>query len=324
MTTGLDRDRLMIEVDNLSKWYGPMRALDQVSFAVQRGRIVGFLGPNGAGKTTCIRILTGFIPATAGGAKVGGFDVLSESHQVRSRIGYLPENTPLYPEMRVEEQLHFFGKLHGLSRPQRRRRIDALSEQVGLGAIRRRPIGQLSKGNRQRVGLAQAMLHDPPVLILDEPTAGLDPAQITEVRKLIAGLADEKTVLLSTHILPEVEKTCQEVIIISGGRIAATGTPTELKSRAREGTRVVVEVRADAEAVRTALSAVSGVASVEVETAEAWSIARVGVAPGASDVRPALGEAIAGRGWVVRSMDHELTSLEEYFVQVTAEERPAA
>jgi len=314
----------MIEVRHLSKWYGPVRALDDVSFEVGRGRIVGFLGPNGAGKTTCIRVLTGFIPATTGGATVGGFDVLHESRQVRARIGYLPENTPLYPEMRVEEQLHFFGKLHGLNRSQRRRRIDALSERVGLGAIRRRPIGQLSKGNRQRVGLAQAMLHDPHVLVLDEPTAGLDPAQISSVRRLIAELAGEKTVLVSTHILSEVEKTCQDVIIIAGGRIAAHGTPAELKAKAGRGARVLAEVRASEAAVKQAFGSVAGVGSVTTRMEGAWCVASVEATERELDLRPALGEAAASRGWVVRALGHDAASLEDYFVQVTTEDSAAA
>lgn len=314
----------MIEVRHLSKWYGPVRALDDVSFEVGRGRIVGFLGPNGAGKTTCIRVLTGFIPSTTGGATVGGFDVLHESRQVRARIGYLPENTPLYPEMRVEEQLHFFGKLHGLNRSQRRRRIDALSERVGLGAIRRRPIGQLSKGNRQRVGLAQAMLHDPHVLVLDEPTAGLDPAQISSVRRLIAELAGEKTVLVSTHILSEVEKTCQDVIIIAGGRIAAHGTPAELKAKAGRGARVLAEVRASEAAVKQAFGSVAGVGSVTTRMEGAWCVASVEATERELDLRPALGEAAASRGWVVRALGHDAASLEDYFVQVTTEDSAAA
>lgn len=314
----------MIEVRHLSKWYGPVRALDDVSFEVGRGRIVGFLGPNGAGKTTCIRVLTGFIPATTGGATVGGFDVLHESRQVRARIGYLPENTPLYPEMRVEEQLHFFGKLHGLNRSQRRRRIDALSERVGLGAIRRRPIGQLSKGNRQRVGLAQAMLHDPHVLVLDEPTAGLDPAQISSVRRLIAELAGEKTVLVSTHILSEVEKTCQDVIIIAGGRIAAHGTPAELKAKAGRGARVLAEVRASEAEVKQAFGSVAGVGSLTTRMEGAWCVASVEATERELDLRPALGEAAASRGWVVRALGHDAASLEDYFVQVTTEDSAAA
>jgi len=312
----------MIEVFHLTKKYGDRTVVKGVSFRASPGEVTGFLGPNGAGKTTIMRMLSGFAPPTSGRALVAGYDVFDLSMEVRKRIGYLPENVPLYQDMTALNYLMYIAEIRRLDH--RRERALRLLDDLGLRQRANSRIRAFSKGMRQRVGLASVLIHAPQVLILDEPTAGLDPAQITEVRKLIAGLADEKTVLLSTHILPEVEKTCQDVIIISGGRIAAAGTPDELKSRAREGTRVVVEVRADAGEVRKALSSVAGVASVEVETAEAWSIARVGVKPGAPDVRPGLGEAIAGRGWVVRSMGHELTSLEEYFVEVTASERPAA
>ena len=308
----------MIQVQQLTKWYGPILALDHIDLEVAPGRIVGFLGPNGAGKTTTIRILTCFMPASGGRASVNGCDVFRESHRVRRQIGYLPENTPLYPEMRVDEHLHFFGRLHGLRRSERRRRIDALTDRCGLGAIRRRPVSQLSKGNRQRVGLAQALLHDPPVLILDEPTAGLDPAQITEVRKLITSLAEQKTILLSTHILPEAEKTCEEVAIIHNGRIVADGTPEELKQRVRSGSRVILEVRAEASAVKPTLEALPDVASVEAEDHGEWCHSVVSPSDGGGDIREALGRAASERGWAIREMRHELASLEEYFVQITS------
>lgn len=314
----------MIHVSQLTKWYGPICALNQIDLHVAPGRIVGFLGPNGAGKTTAIRILTCFMPATSGSATIDGHDVFTQSALVRSRIGYLPEATPLYPEMRVEEQLHHFGKLHNLPRKQRLARIDALSDRCGLSKIRRRPIGQLSKGNRQRVGIAQALLHDPPVVILDEPTAGLDPAQISEVRKLIIDLAGHKTVLLSTHILPEVEKTCQDVIIINQGRIAATGTPQELKQKARRRTPVVLEVQADPAIVRQILGKIPQVASVETSMDQTWCVARVLGTDDNADIRPALGAAALRQQWIVRSMRYEIGSLEEYFIQITSGQAPHA
>ena len=308
----------MIHIKQLTKWYGPICALNQIDLNVQSGRIVGFLGPNGAGKTTAIRILTCFMPATSGTATIDGHDVLTDSAAVRSKIGYLPEATPLYPEMRVEEHLHHYGKLHGLGRKQRLARIDALADRCGLGKIRRRPIGQLSKGNRQRVGIAQALLHDPPVLILDEPTAGLDPAQISAVRKLIVDLAGQKTVLLSTHILPEVEKTCQDVVIINQGQIAATGTPQELKQKVRRQTPVVVELQANPAKVSQVFGGLEQVAKVDTSAEGGWCTARVMSADPQADIRPALGKASLDQQWVVRSMRYEMGSLEEYFIQITS------
>jgi ABC-2 type transport system ATP-binding protein len=313
----------MIEARGLTKRYGSVLALDAIDLTVQPGRIVGFLGPNGAGKTTAIRILTCFMPATSGAATVDGYDVFTESKHVRRRIGYLPENTPLYPEMRVDEQLHHFGRLHGLSRPRRRQRLDELSDRCGLGAIRRRPIGQLSKGNRQRVGLAQAMLHDPPGLILDEPTAGLDPVQIAEVRRLSRDLSGDKTVLLRTHILPEVEKTCDEMVIISGGRIVAAGAASAIAGRAKAAGRVRLEVKAGAPAVGKALRPLAGVGRVHTDAADGWTIATIeaagGAGGGADDLRERIGQAIAERGWAVRYLSRDATDLEALFMQLTGE-----
>ncbi len=309
----------MIQARQLTKWYGPILALDRIDLDVPAGRIVGFLGPNGAGKTTAIRMLTGYMPPSAGTASINGHDVLTDSLAVRASIGYLPENTPLYPEMRVREQLHYFGKVHGLDRAARRRRIGELTDRCGLEHIVNRPIGQLSKGNRQRVGLAMALLHDPPVLILDEPTVGLDPAQITAVRQLIRDLAGRKTILLSTHILPEVEKTCQEVVIIASGRIVASGTPEELTAQARRDTAVLAEVKAGAEDVRKAIAALPGVQEVQTTLREGWTHARVRPAPGAGDIRPALAELFMNRPWLCRDLRPEIASLEELFIQVTSE-----
>lgn len=314
----------MIEIQKLLKQYGPITAVDHVDLSVPAGQIMGLLGPNGAGKTTILRILTGFMPATSGRASVGGADVLTESEQVRRQIGYLPENTPLYPEMKVEQQLHFFGRVHGLSREDRRRRMADLADRCGLHTIFGRQIGQLSKGNQQRVGLAQALLHDPPVLILDEPTVGLDPMQISEVRKLIVNLAEEKTIILSSHILPEVEKTCERVVILAGGRIAADGTPEQLKSQVRSASPVLVEVKADPERVKEAFTAIEKVGRVETTTLDGWTQAAVTASGHHEDIRELLGDAVIENRWPMREMRHEVASLEAFFVQITSRAAEAA
>ena len=221
----------MIQVDNLSKFFGPVMAVDRISFAVGQGEIVGFLGPNGAGKTTTMRILTTYLPATSGIAKVAGYDVMLESTEVRRNIGYLPESVPLYPEMRVEEDLSFRAKLKGMPRTDRIKRVEYCLERCRLMSVRRRLLGTLSKGYRQRVGLADAMIHDPPILIMDEPTTGLDPLQIRETLALIKELGENHTILLSTHILSEVEAVCERVIIIANGRVGLSQRLDEIESK---------------------------------------------------------------------------------------------
>ncbi len=312
----------MIEAESLTKWYGPTRALDAVSLKIEPGQIVGFLGPNGAGKSTTLRILTGYLPPTSGTAKVAGHDMLREAEQARAKIGYLPESTPLYPEMRVEEYLDYRGRLMEMDRARRRARIDEVCARCGLAHNRRRLIGQLSRGNRQRVGLAQALLHEPPVLILDEPTAGLDPNQIGEVRSMIRELGGRQTILLSTHILPEVEKTADRVVIIAGGRIVADGTPDELRQRVGGGARIAVEVKGEAEQVRGALSAVADVDGVEAESTGDDGWVRAWVTPRAASpiVRERLGQTIASRGWPLRRLEDERATLEAFFVKITAEQ----
>jgi ABC-2 type transport system ATP-binding protein len=311
----------MIHVRKLVKYYGQRLAVDHIDLDVEKGRIVGILGPNGAGKTTTLRILTGFLPATAGSATIDGHDVMTDPIAVRRAIGYLPESNPLYPEMRVSEQLHHFGRLHAMSRSDRNRRIADLTESCGLSQIVHRTIGTLSKGNRQRVGLAQALLHDPPVLILDEPTEGLDPSQITGVRSLILDLGRSKTILLSSHILPEVEKTADDVVIIAAGRIVAQGSPQQLKARVRSASRVLMEVRADAPLVRTTLAALPQVADVTVRAVDGWTHAAITAKSAGQDIRELLGETAAKHHWTLREMRPETASLEEFFVQITA---PAA
>jgi len=306
----------MIDVQHLVKWYGPTRAIDDLTFAIPKGQIVGFLGPNGAGKSTTLRILTGYLPPTSGRATIDGHDVLTDSLAVRQRIGYMPESTPLYAEMRVEEYLHYRGQLYAMPRALRRQRIDMLCDRCGLTQVRRRPIGHLSKGNRQRVGLAMALIHDPPVLILDEPTAGLDPNQIGHVRQLISELGDKHTIILSTHILPEVEKTADRVLIIAGGRIVAQGTPDELRQNVASRGRMVVEVRAAHEAVQRAIQSIPGIKRVEARQHEDWCHAIVTPNDG-QDVREPLARALHQNQWIVRELRHESASLEQFFVQIT-------
>jgi ABC-2 type transport system ATP-binding protein len=319
----------IIEVENVTKWYGRTLALDRVSFTVEKGQIVGFLGPNGAGKSTTLRILTGYLPATTGSASVAGHDVLLESLAVRSSIGYMPENVPLYPEMRVDEYLRFRAGLKGSPRRERGRAADRVIERCWLKDVRRRLIGQLSKGFRQRVGLAEALVSDPPVLILDEPTIGLDPTQIQEVRRLIRSLGGQHTVVLSSHILPEVEKTCSHLVIISSGRIAAAGSVEGLKTGHAQRHKVILEVRtgktahtgpmADgpAEMVRV-MRLAPGVAGVAREEAgDGWTRLTV-TAAADTDPRESLFAVVAQRGWLLREMRLQVPTLEELWVQVTS------
>ncbi len=305
-----------IQVENLSKSYGSLLAVNNISFEVAKGSIVGFLGPNGAGKSTTIRMLTCYMPPTSGTAKVAGHDVFFESLAVREKIGYLPESNPLYTEMRVSEYLEFKAKIRGLDRATRQKRIAEVAERCWLKDRLRSVIGTLSKGYRQRVGIADALLHNPPVLVLDEPTVGLDPAQIREVRKLIAELAGDHTVLLSTHILPEVEMVCQRVIIIARGKIVAQGTPEELKQKAGGGLRV--EVRGPADQIRQALNALPGVDRVE---SEASSGAGKFIVHGkqSPEMKERIAQIVAENKWGLRELRQEGASLEEYFVRATAE-----
>jgi ABC-2 type transport system ATP-binding protein len=305
----------VIEVRNLCKYYGSHRAVDNVSFTVEEGEIVGFLGPNGAGKTTTIRVLTCYQPATSGSARIAGHDVFTESMKVRAAVGYLPENVPLYPEMRVREYLRFRGKLRGLDRAAREAAIARVVERCWLRDAIDRPIGQLSKGFRQRVGLADALLHNPPVLILDEPTIGLDPAQIRETRTLIRELAADHTVLLSSHILPEVEMTCRRIIIINKGRLVASGTPTELRERLSEDARVIAELKApQAEAV-AAVQALPGVKDVRSQGDGAWT--RLSIS-GGGDLREQVAQLAARRGWTLRELRRDAATLEDFFVKIVA------
>ena len=315
----------MISVSQLTKVYGQTLAVDRISFEVPKGQVVGFLGPNGAGKSTTLRMLTCYLPPTSGGATVNGFDIFHQSEQVRANLGYLPESCPLYTEMRVEEYLEFRGRLRQMPREQRRKRVDYVLERCWLTNVRRRVIGHLSKGYRQRVGLADSLLHNPAVLILDEPTVGLDPAQIRESRKLIKDLGGDHTVMLSTHILPEVEAVCDRAIVIAGGRIVAQGTP-DGAARAGECRRVLVECKGPAKDVLNALARVSGVADVEILDSDSAdkSFVTAAIRPAdGRDVREEVSRTVIQSGWPLREIRLEHATLEEFFVQVTANQAMA-
>jgi len=314
----------MLSVRDLTKWYGATLALDRVSFEVGAGEIVGFLGPNGAGKTTAMRIVTGFIPASAGTALVDGRDVFKESLVTRANIGYLPENVPLYLDLRVEEYLHFRAKLKGVARRTRRLQVASAMDRCFISDVSRKLIGQLSKGYRQRVGLADTLLGSPKLLILDEPTVGLDPNQVRQVRRLVKELGRDHTILLSTHILPEVEMTCDRVIIIHRGRIVAEDRMHELKERMRDSQTIYVEIRGEGRLPQDAMTAVTGVTGVQSEkTADGVYVLHVRAQP-ETDIREALARAFFERGFVVREMRTVAPSLEEVFVRVTAGEADAA
>jgi ABC-2 type transport system ATP-binding protein len=311
-----------IRVQNLTKNYGPVLAVDDVSFEVKPGELVGFLGPNGAGKSTCMRILTTWLPASSGYAWLAGYDVMYQSMEVRRRVGYLPESVPLYPEMRVREYLAYRAKLKGVDRQARTARIDYCVEKCRIKEVRNRLLGTLSKGYRQRVGLADAMLADPPILILDEPTSGLDPLQIQETLNTIRELGGAHTVLLSTHILSEVEKVCERVVIINKGRIELDET---MKSIASREPSYVAEVRGPAEAVTRFLREQPELTAVEANPVEgeadltAFELrTKFG-----RDVREELARRLAGKGWVIRRLDVRRVSLEALFTAV-AMRRPAA
>jgi ABC-2 type transport system ATP-binding protein len=312
----------MINVKELTKRYARNTAVDHISFEVEKGQIVGFLGPNGAGKTTTMRILTCFLPPTSGSATVAGFDVLEQPLEVKKRIGYLPEMPPLYPEMRTDEYLTFVGKLKGLSGSELRQRVDAVCERCAIADVKKKLLGKLSKGYRQRVGLAQAIIHNPEVLILDEPTAGLDPKQINETRDLIKGLAGDHTIILSTHILPEVEQTCQQVIIIDKGKLVATDSVNNLQNRARGAETVLVEVAGrngdvDSAAVQRRLEKVAGVSRVVFkEKRRNRNIFEVESQKNRF-ARGDLARAVVESGWDLNELRATAVSLEEVFLQLT-------
>ncbi|MGC2284192.1 MAG: ABC transporter ATP-binding protein [Candidatus Acidiferrum sp.] len=318
----------MITVKELTKRYARNTAVDHISFEIQKGQIVGFLGPNGAGKTTTMRMLTCFLPPTSGTATVAGFDVLEQPMEVKKRIGYLPETPPVYPEMRAGEYLEFVGALKGLRKPELGKRVDYVCERCAVADVRDKLISKLSKGYRQRVGLAQAIIHNPDVLILDEPTAGLDPKQINETRDLIKSLAGDHTIILSTHILPEVEQTCEQVMIINKGKLIATDSVNNLQSRARGAESVLVEVGGrngdlDSGAIQSRLEKVAGVSKVVFkEKRQARNVFEVESGKGRL-VRGDLARAVVEAGWDLNELRPSAMSLEEVFLQLTGQQDAA-
>jgi ABC-2 type transport system ATP-binding protein len=310
----------MIEVSNLTKRYGPVTAIKDITFSVEKGEVLGFLGPNGAGKTTTMRVLTCFHPASSGTARVAGYDVFKQPLEVRKRIGYVPENVPLYGEMSVESYLSFAAEVKGVDGAKKASRVDAVMESCALEGVKKRLIGRLSKGYRQRVGLAQALIHEPEVLVLDEPTEGLDPKQIIEVRELIKGMRGKRTVILSSHILPEVSQTCQRVVIINNGRIVATDTPERLQARVLGAHELQVTVRGGADDVAALLRGIPGVVDAKMK----------GVGDGAStwivtsdldhDVREAVSAGVIGKGWGLLELAPVGMSLEQIFLKLTTNE----
>jgi ABC-2 type transport system ATP-binding protein len=318
----------MIQVQDLTKKYSRNLAVDHISFEVQKGEIVGFLGPNGAGKTTTMRMLTCFLPPSAGTANVAGFDILEQPLEVKKRVGYLPETPPLYLEMETIEYLQFVGKLKGLKGEELSKRVDYVCERCSITDVRTKLLGKLSKGYRQRVGLAQAIIHNPDVLILDEPTAGLDPKQINETRDLIRSLAGDHTIILSTHILPEVEQTCEKVIIINKGKLVATDSVENLQARARGAESMLVEVAGrngnlDSATVRSRLERIAGVSRVSLKDNRDTRVT-LEIESQKGFVRGDLARAVVESGWDLNELRPTAMSLEEIFLQLTAQETETA
>ena len=310
----------MIEVEDLTKAYGPVTAVDHVSFTVNPGEILGFLGPNGAGKTTTMRILTGYIPATSGTARISGFDVFEDSLEVRRHIGYLPEAPPVYLDMTVGSYLDFVLRIKNVPAERRRARLDEALEKTSLGDKRDVLIKHLSRGYKQRVGLAQALVHDPDVIILDEPTVGLDPKQIIEVRHLIKGLAGDHTIILSTHILPEVSMTCDRVVIINKGKIVAVDTPQNLTAQLRGGQKVQVDVAAQEKPLVDLLKKIPGANRVEVNAHPGGHLTAIVEAAPGQDIRSQIASQIVGQGWPLYELHGVSLSLEDIFLELTTDD----
>lgn len=310
----------MIEVSELTKRYGPLVAIDKVSFRVDKGEILGFLGPNGAGKSTTMRILTGALGATSGRAKIDGYDISENPKEAKRRFGYLPEIPPVYPEMTVWDYVDYVGRLHGVPGRERKAHVGRSLDQCGLAHVSDRLIAHLSKGYQQRVGLAQALVHDPAVLILDEPTVGLDPNQIVEIRKLIKSLAGRHTIILSTHILPEVQMTCQNVVIIKKGKIVAQDSIEQLTAQVQKNERLSVLVRQPTSDARERLERISGILSIESEPHESGATRFQVQAEKGIDVREELARAVVTAGWGLLELGRMRVSLEDVFHELTTEE----
>ena len=319
----------MIKVEGLTKRYARTTAVDHISFEVQKGQIVGFLGPNGAGKTTTMRMLTCFMPPTEGTAQVAGYDVLESPMEVKKRIGYLPETPPVYPDMEVREYLEFVGRLKGVPKQDIKKRVAEVSERCAVSDVSSKLIGKLSKGYKQRVGLAQAIIHNPDVPILDEPTSGLDPKQIIEARDLIRSLSGDHTIILSTHILSEVEATCEQAIIIAKGKLAATGSVAELKHRSEKGgTIVMVEIEGrdselDTAKAESKLTSLGGVSRVTIKHKEGNTVTFEVESPGGPSLRGDVARAVVESGWNLNELRSVGMSLEEVFLQLTGSEKKA-
>ncbi|HOU17014.1 MAG: ATP-binding cassette domain-containing protein [Candidatus Marinimicrobia bacterium] len=311
----------MIEVQNLVKHYGSVKAVDNISFTVEKGEILGFLGPNAAGKTTTMRIITGYMPASAGTVKVAGYDVFEQGLEVKKRIGYLPENPPLYSDMRVREYLTFVARIKGVNPKTINAEVDRVAERLSVLEVMDNLISNLSKGYKQRVGLAQALLNNPPVLIFDEPTNGLDPRQIIEVREIIKSLGSDHTVILSTHILPEVSMTCNRVAIINEGKLVKIDTPENLTKQLRGSESIILQVEGPMNEVELALSQHQSVTAVAVQPTGKENIAtyRVETSIG-SDIRKELASLVVNRGWGLLELKAESLSLEDIFLKLTTKE----
>jgi ABC-2 type transport system ATP-binding protein len=311
----------VIEVQNLTKYYGDVRAVDEISFTVERGEILGFLGPNAAGKTTTMRVITGYLPATSGSVSVAGFDVFKNDLEVKRQIGYLPENPPLYLDMRVVDYLRFVAVIKGVSRREVNNEVERVANRLALAEVLDKMIAQLSRGFKQRVGLAQALLNNPPVLILDEPTVGLDPKQIIEVRELIKSFGQDHTVILSTHILPEVSMTCNRVIIINEGRLVAVDTPENLTARLKGSESILLEIEGPTDEVMQTIRQISRVKSVSSSSVQKTNISKYIVeAEVGADIRKEIATAVVRHDWGLLELKTESLSLEKIFLQLTTRE----
>ncbi|MFQ6112815.1 MAG: ABC transporter ATP-binding protein [bacterium] len=312
----------MIEVRNLCRYYGPIKAIDEVTFQVEKGEILGFLGPNAAGKTTTMRILTCYLPATSGTARVAGFDVFNDAMEVKRRIGYLPENPPLYADMTVKYFLEFVSKIKGVEARDRKKRIEQVMDRTAILDVRDALIKNLSRGYRQRVGLAQALIHNPEVLILDEPTIGLDPKQIIEVRELVKSLAGKHTIILSSHILPEVSMTCERVVIINKGKVVAEDTPDNLTARVKGSEKLLLEVEGPQKQIKEKIYQIKGVTKVEIADGQDDGRSMFTIESKVDvDVRQDVARAVVSNGWGLYEMRQMGVSLEEVFLHLTTEEK---
>ena len=312
----------MIEVENLTKYYGEIRGIEDISFSIKKGEIAGFLGPNGSGKTTAMRILTCFFPPNSGRARVAGYDVTENPIEVRRRIGYVPETVPLYPDMKVKTYLNFVAEAKRMEKGQRRRKINEIMEQCGISGVSHRLVGNLSKGYRQRVGLAQALINDPEVLILDEPTIGLDPKQVVEIRQFIKNLAGERTIILSTHILSEVSMTCERVIIIHEGKVVAVDTPENLMGRLQKTSKTLIQIEGGQQEVKDKLKTIPGVVNILEKGESSPGVFSYEVeSEKDGEISGELSYLVYSNNWKLVEMRAMKMSLENIFIELTKEDK---